>query len=525
LGRNAWIAIPLLSYAVACLSVWADDSWRQHWDSGLYVLTARSLAAGEGYVYLDEPFFLRPPGLSWLIAAVQGDGPFDPIPLNRMMMVFAATTAAAVFFAFRPQHGRGLALAVALLAGTSPLLVQRFNWVLSELPFLTLLFLAIGCSARAGPAEEGDERWRPVYGWAGALCFAAAFYVRPAAVAALPGMLWMAWRGKADLRQRAIALAPVLLAVVLCLPWIVYGRTAAARATAPSEQLMLFDYATALLHVDIGDPESERIDAAEWGKRVTHNARGMTEAMSRSVLGTDAAAARLALVALVLFGAAKTARRRASLAEWTALGYAVILLVYFAYKPRLASPLVPFVYLYALVGLSTGVAWLALRAGARLEARTAALAFAAVLGILNAVRLSSHLDPRLGPDGETLRGARWRERVQAAHWLRENTPADAVLLVGDAPVMSVLSGRRAYSYHFVRRPGILDRHGIGYVVLSPWDGSAGGLARLAAARAVQTWTLPATGARSRAVPGEVARRSYVVHRIDSASGDPAPGAR
>jgi hypothetical protein len=85
LGRGAWVAIPLLLYAAACLFVWTDDSWRQHWDSGLYVLTARSLAAGEGYTYLDEPFFLRPPGLSWLIAAVQGDGAFDPARLNRMM--------------------------------------------------------------------------------------------------------------------------------------------------------------------------------------------------------------------------------------------------------------------------------------------------------------------------------------------------------------------------------------------------------------------------------------------------------
>ena len=100
-----------------------------------------------------------------------------------------------------------------------------------------------------------------------------------------------------------------------------------------------------------------------------------------------------------------------------------------------------------------------------------------------------------------------------------------MLLTGDADVMSVLWERRAYSYGFVRRPGILDRHGIGGVMLSPWDGNAGGLARQSAARALRIWTVPRTQASVRTVSGEPARRSYGVHQIEPAPVSPAPGTR
>ena len=37
-------------------------------DAGLYLLLSRSLAAGEGYRFLGEPFVLRPPGFAVLLA-------------------------------------------------------------------------------------------------------------------------------------------------------------------------------------------------------------------------------------------------------------------------------------------------------------------------------------------------------------------------------------------------------------------------------------------------------------------------
>jgi hypothetical protein len=43
LGRSAWIAIPLLLYAVTCLFVWADDSWRVGLSTGVAWLASRAL--------------------------------------------------------------------------------------------------------------------------------------------------------------------------------------------------------------------------------------------------------------------------------------------------------------------------------------------------------------------------------------------------------------------------------------------------------------------------------------------------
>ena len=138
--------IVLLGYAVCCLFFWVEEEWWPAWDSTIYILAGRSLAEGEGYTYLGRPFFLRPPGLSWLISFFLKNGSFDFYALNWLIMFFAAATIMTIYFALKFNHGRWVALSVALLAGTSPLFVGEFNWVLSEFPFMALFFLG----ARSG---------------------------------------------------------------------------------------------------------------------------------------------------------------------------------------------------------------------------------------------------------------------------------------------------------------------------------------------------------------------------------------
>ena len=57
-------------------------------DAAMYVACARSILAGEGYSYLEAPFTIRPPGTSWLAAAVMLWRGEDWLALNVVTSLF-----------------------------------------------------------------------------------------------------------------------------------------------------------------------------------------------------------------------------------------------------------------------------------------------------------------------------------------------------------------------------------------------------------------------------------------------------
>ena len=485
-GRLLGFVAPLAlaAYAVCALALWSEPDWRPEWDSALYVLTGRSLAEGGGYRYQGEPFRLRPPGFPWLISLVSEDL-FDPARLNRLVMGFAAASAAAVYFAFARVHGRTLALGAALLAGTSPLVVERFNWVLSEFPFMTLLYLGFGCLAFAGDGPRAR-----LAALTAALAFGGAFWVRTAGVLVLPGLAILAFVQPTSERSRRILLV-LGATLLLCAPWWLWARAAGG---PPSDQLYLADYATALLRVDPGDPSSPFLSPGAWLTRMQANGTWGLRVLGRTTLGALDARVGALVAALVGLGVLRSLRRRPTLGEWFLLGYAALLLVYFVREPRLVAPIVPFVYLH-LLGALARLAEFAARAAPRLpRGVVVALGWLGLLGV-NALRLPASLDARSRPvlteQGEwSTLGARWNDVGRVAGWIRENTPPDAVILSHDAPVYALLTGRRTYTHRFAPGPQLLRKYAPDFVVFDRRTREGQRFARLVAAAATRRWIVP-----------------------------------
>ncbi|MCZ6464342.1 MAG: glycosyltransferase family 39 protein [Proteobacteria bacterium] len=473
---SSWLVLAILfGYGAACVFLWTEGQWRLGWDTSLYVLTGRALALGEGYTYQGEPFLLRPPGWPWLISLALPDGRFDPLVLNRLVMLFAAAAAAAIYFALSRGRDRTLALGLTLLAVTTPLVVERFNWVLAEFPFVTFLFLCAGCLELAG---RRGRHWR--WAMAGAIVFGAtAFYMRSAGLVVLPAIAFLGWSRERGAGRWSGAV-PALATGLLCAPWLVYQRLAAAAAPAPANQLLLFDYATATLRSDPRDPSSDWLSAGDWLSRIAENASSLGTELAGSVLGAASVPLGALLLVLAFAGWVLAARRRLGPLEWIALAYTALLLVYFTHAARLVMPLIPFVYLYGAGALSAILD--RLRPGVEFAALRGRLVLAsfALLMLLNLLRLPLEPDPR--------HEGRWAEVRAAAEWLEQLTPEDAVVLCGPAPTFAVLTGRRTYTYYFDHSPSLVDRHGIGYALF----GTRGDTAQLEGAiaeRAHSQWTI------------------------------------
>lgn len=455
-----WVFFVL--FALCGLICWVDPLWRPHWDSSLYLLTGKTLAAGAGYTYLGEPFFLRPPGFPWLLSLfVREDGTYDFLELNRVVLLFAAATLPAIYLAMRPEYGHWLAFAVAVLTATCPLFLRLLNGVMSDFPFVCLLFVAIALLHRAG---QRGERW---WAWAvgGAIALTGAIYLRTAGAVMLPALLLVGlWRDRGAGRWRAVA--PLILVVLLVSPWWLHASRAASQATWPVEQLLNFDYATAVLHVDPGDPGSDRVSAAAWAARIRANGGALTRTFSAVCIGSDSRWAQALLVGLVLSGAAWATWRRASLLECFAATYGLVILTYFTYSERLVLPLVPLVYLYLLATCSVAAVWLRDRwngNGTRLGAMGSTVVFMLLLG-LNLRHMPDSLHPETVGAGSLTMGDYWENTRTIAAWIRENIRDDAVILCNEAPILALLTGRRTFTFRHARDEKLLERYSPDYVL-------------------------------------------------------------
>ena len=96
-----WSGLAL--YALAGLAFWVRPGWRPEWDSAIYLLLGRSLALGEGYTYLGQPFFLRPFGLFWALLGLVQPGGYDHELLNRLLFLAAVAVLAATLMVLRPR--------------------------------------------------------------------------------------------------------------------------------------------------------------------------------------------------------------------------------------------------------------------------------------------------------------------------------------------------------------------------------------------------------------------------------------
>ncbi len=429
----------LAVWCVLCLSVFLDEGFRHFVDSSLYILTAKSLAAGEGYVYHGSPFFLRPPALSWVLSFFGperlGAEALDVLAIHRVIQWSAVLAFAAVAVAMRRLQGPLMGAAVALLVAVSPLSTGAFNKVFSGLPFLALLFAGAACVM---PGRDGKQvGW--VRGLAGALCLAASLWMRSIGVLILPGLVLGDVFRKEGRRWQGAVLSGVVVA--LWLPWVLWAGEVAEQAPRPSTQLALFDYQTAMFHVDKRDPASAAVDMDGWIARVMENAAGLAETVDVLVIGTPAGPVPGLPTALVAAALLFTWWRRRSLLDWYAVAYVALMLLYFTFVDRLLLGMLPMIYSALLYSVDA----LVRRASpADAHPRTPAVAVAAVVTLLLAVGLVRAPDTM---SFDMVGSHNW-EHVDdvAAEWLRANTEPEASVLYLKAPVLAALSGREVYTY-------------------------------------------------------------------------------
>ena len=467
-GLTAVLLAALGLLAVLMVSVWVEDDWHHLVDAAIYVLTASSLAAGEGYTYLGEPFFARPPGLPWLLSHVVGQGPdWDWGFFNQLIQLFAAGSLLTLLVAMRQVHGWLAAALVTLLFAVNPLTVEAHNEILAEFPYLFLFWAGLWLAA----GRHGGHQPTLTRAVTGALLLAAACYFRTVGLLVLPGLaltefLRRSRRGEPVRRWQGVLVLAIV--VGLQLPWMLHARGAAAEAPRPSTQLLVFDYSTALFHTDPSDPDSPLVDLDGWIERVVTNAEDISRTVTFAFLGgppneydSEFGLEAPILAALLAAAMLYTALTRRSVLDGYMVAYVVLLLVYFTFADRLLMPLVPCV-ISSIIYCLERVGRFMVRPEQSVDPRGGLIALVA-LGLL-AVSLLRLPEARSQTSNRRLFA---RDDDETAEWVNENLPEDAVLLHEKGAILTVLTGRTTYTYRNLPGPWPEGCPDVDYAIFSP----------------------------------------------------------
>lgn len=214
--RAPWIAA--LAMLVATLATMTSDPIGVFNDDGIYLLTAKAIAEGQGYVYPHlpgtPPAIHYPPLWPALLALVWKVAPAFPASVGWFKLlnpVLLAATAAALTLVLQRGVGLGAraALAVTLLGMVSVPVLVIGNLLLSEPLFLLLFVLALPVSERL-VRDGGTVRAAQAAGLAALLVLA-----RTLGGVVVIATLLLLVRGR---RWREAGVYTLLVALLL-LPW------------------------------------------------------------------------------------------------------------------------------------------------------------------------------------------------------------------------------------------------------------------------------------------------------------------
>jgi 4-amino-4-deoxy-L-arabinose transferase-like glycosyltransferase len=443
------------AFATLTVVVFLDDTFRAYVDSAIYILCAKSLAAGEGYLYQGRPFFVRPPALSWLMTPFVAD-PIDYRTLNLIIQLFVAGTFLTVALAMRRLHGLLLGLVVTLLFAINPLAVAWQNIILAEYPFMLLFF---GGAWLVMPRKPGEAAsWRR--GLLGAVLMSASAYFRSTSLLAVPALVLVDVFRKGSGRWRGVVFAAVLLG--LHLPWMIWSGQQADQAERPSTQLKMFDYPTALFRVDTRDPDSAYASIGDWRDRFVTNFNGITGTLGVVLLGQRGVGGGSTFLTLIVAGAMIfTWLSRRSLLDWYMMSAGAFLFLYFIYVDRFLLPLLPLILSSLLYTAQKLGEWSARQIG---DPRAARLVVLILVGLI-AVPSFAGMERALRYPAA--RAATDHADRQTGAWLAENTPPDAVILSDRQAIVSVLSGRLVWGYRNLVGPGLAGVPRFDYAVMGP----------------------------------------------------------
>lgn len=451
-------------------------------DNTVFLLLAKSLATGQGYVdlHLGEPIphIHYPPLFPLLLAPLVAAG----APILVIKFVVAALGLLglnAVFLLLSRTCGRRLAWLVTLGVLVSPIFFDPAISVMSDGPAFLLTSLALLSFDRALIRRSSGVGIAAIAG----LFIGLAFLTRTAAVILFPAVALssLVTRSEVPLRARlargAVALS---IALALALPWVVhalqpigrgsgYAAELAQRSTTSRATTVQGESSLLVRHLPVVFDLWTRVSAFEASRSFADRHPRLSSSLSHLLLGLVALG-----VLLAALGGTRAILLGRRVGDLFAAGSIAAVLLWASGGPRLLLPAVPFLIAWMATGAGMLAVWLARRSGRAKALRTGSTA--ACLAALVAVTVGAAVTFGTEKMRDRLAGSPgdwWAALQRSLVRVAAEADPEARVLTRPATAPFYFHGLRAAEplRELVGDPvadlGTIERTGADYIILTP----------------------------------------------------------
>ncbi|MFN0150995.1 MAG: glycosyltransferase family 39 protein [bacterium] len=467
-------ALVFLALVAVVANIFAFDArLNTNGDNAQYLVLGESILAGKGLTHINSPKeephtkypFLYPLVLAGVLAVFPGG-------LVAAKLVSVAAGIGSVLLVFLLIRARGwplVAFGAALVTALSPHILEFSRITLAEAPYLCLSLATLLALERALAAR--GENWRLL-----ALVLAgiaASYFTKSVGLA-----LALAAPAAFAFRRRFRAAIFLLVGFgALSFPWYMRNKEV-------GQENLYLDY---FLMRDPYREDSGSINAEEFAKRVGTNVvkyerffipNGFVPQaflMGRAATAADGILFVVPL-AFTLAGIGFALRGGSIATELYVLTFVAMIHMWpdVWSGTRFFLPLIPLLFAYALFGVERTAAFVfRVRATRSRTARAFVLAAAALLIALNLTATVAERGARRGYTAD------WANFFAAAEWIRDNTPADAIVSSRSSYILYWKTHRRTVGYRFTEdKDELFDdlmASGARYVLIDNffWTGTTG----------------------------------------------------
>ena len=452
LGNEWRTVLGFVAVHVLLCTLLFDPNLHTGGDNAQYIMLSESLLTPfDGYTesYGPGPPKLHtkyPPGYPILLAPVSALLGRNIVAYKLVSILMTAGAVAVFCLLTRARFRRPVWLALCAAFALNPVVIDYSHLILTEAPFLLVSLLALLAIDR--DRDRGLGRWF----WIGIVAGVWCFYMRQI------GAIFLAGISLAYLAQRRWRrfLVHGVIGAGLTLPWFLRARLAGYDASPYLSEFRLSS---------VYNPEAGEIGLGGFVARLFDNILIYSvRELPRVWVGSDSPWAQtifldliaVTVVGLVIVGLVRSMRKGLSAATLYLVlsSLATFLFPQVVTDVRYLMPLVPLFLIYA----TGGIQWMAELMERRTNRPLARVAPMALLLLLAGVGLSAHivaiptnatvLAQVRGGDPYAAYDRSWRDFMQAADWVRDNTPEDAVVTVRKPRLFRLLSGRRSVVYPF-----------------------------------------------------------------------------
>jgi hypothetical protein len=426
--RPATAVASIVIVLAGVLASWGIDREIAYYDSGAYVVTAKSLATGEGYKNLNlpgaPPQGLYPPVTPLLYALLWRLGPEFPDNVLLLKSVTLALSVAFLAVTYLWLTGAGLQPAAAAagvaLVGFHPLFLLFSTELSSEMPYAFLSL--VGLLMYQAFLRTEKTSWLVIAAAAGAITA----LTRSFGAALLFALI-------ADLFSRRKVLAGLVVAVVSAgalVPWTIWSWHA-RRAYAGYPDAVAVNYRGYLVN----------LISTDWLRRLAQtlplNAASFVSSWLSWTVPWLPTIAALFIVAMTMLAVLRRRAASPGVSDWYVVtATALILLWPWPVNDRFVFVLSPFIVAYFFAGAEAAIRQ------SRTPRAKAAAAWVCASMVVISVSYDVYTDLIIYRD-KAARAPLWVDFHRTVDWIDRHTEPSTVLAASDDPLFYLYSGRRA----------------------------------------------------------------------------------